>query len=122
MTARAGQRVVDRARCALEGSTTCDAAVARLEAFEDPDGRAPVVYLAVESPGLVRLHEGLCEAFEPVSGLEGDEYAPHVTIARGGDARRLLGREIDPIRWTVDRLELFNGRARESVGSVALPA
>lgn len=117
-----GQRVVDRARCALEGSTTCDAAVAHLEAFENPVGRAPVVYLAVESPGLVRLHEGLCEAFEPVSGLEGDEYAPHVTIARGGDARRLLGREIDPIRWTVDRLELFNARARESVGSVALPA
>lgn len=114
--------VADAARTAMAGAPACEARVGGLDVFENPAGRAPVVYLAVESPGLVQIHEQLCDAFEPVSGLEGDDYDPHVTIARGGDARRLLDREIDPVRWTVDRLELWDATARESVESIALPA
>lgn len=114
--------VADDARAALAGAPACEARVGGLGVFENPAGRAPVVYLAVESPGLVKIHEQLCDVFEPVSGLEGDDYDPHVTIARGGDARRLLDREIDPIRWTVDRLELWDATVRESVESIALPA
>lgn len=114
--------VADDVRAALAGAPACEARVGGLDVFENPAGRAPVVYLAVESPGLVQIHEQLCDVFEPVSGLEGDDYDPHVTIARGGDARRLLDREIDPIRWTVDRLELWDATARESVESIALPA
>lgn len=115
--------VARRAREALAGAPACEARVTGLDAFENPPaGRAPVVYLDVESPGLVRIHERLCEAFEPVEGLEGDEYVPHVTVARGSDARRLLDREVEPVTWTVDRLELWNATYRETVESVALPA
>jgi len=115
--------VAGRVREALAGAPACEARVTGLDAFDDPTaGRAPVVYLAVESPGLVRVHERLCEAFDRVAGLEGEAYVPHVTVARGGDARRLLDREVEPVTWTVDRLELWDPAYRETVESVALPA
>lgn len=114
--------VATRVRHGLTGASTCTARVASLDCFDQPTGRAPVVYLAVESPGLVEIHERLCEHFQPVTGFEGEDYDPHVTIARGGDARRLLDTEIEPIRWTVDRLEIWDSAARETVERVALPA
>lgn len=114
-----------RAREALAGSSPFAARVDRVACFETvPTGTAPVVYLAVESPGLVALHRRLCEVFDPVAGIEGDEFTPHVTVARGGSletAREVRG-PIDPIEWTVDELFFFDAERGEAVSRVSLPA
>lgn len=113
------------ARRALAGTPACEARVARIDYFERPArGPAPVVYLAVESPGLVALHRRLCETFEPVPGIESEDYVPHVTLARGGDlaaARRLADREIEPVTWTITELELYDAAYGERAGVVRLP-
>jgi len=118
-------RLADRARRALAGAPAAEARVTGVDAFADPPtGSGPVVYLAVESPGLHRLHATLCGAFDPVEGLEGDDYVPHVTLARGGDreaARRLADRDIDPVTWTVSELHLWDARDRETVRRFPLP-
>ncbi|GAB3017835.1 2'-5' RNA ligase family protein [Natronobiforma cellulositropha] len=115
-----------RVHRALEGAPAVEAQVTGLAAFADPPlGSAPVVYLAVESPGLERIHADLVETFGAVEGLEGPDYVPHVTLARGGDpadADRLLEREIEPIRWTVSELEFFDGTYKLPVSRVSLPA
>jgi len=90
------------------GCPAVEAEITAIDYFADPLlGSAPVVYLAVESPGLEAIHADLTEAFETVDGLEGGDYVPHVTLARGGDletAKRLADHEIEPIRWTVSGL------------------
>lgn len=118
-------RLQQRAREALAGAPPFEARVERLGLFEEPpSGSAPVIYLAVESPGLRRIHERLAEEFEPVEGLEGDSYTPHVTLARGGDwetAQRLDGREIDPVTWTVSTLDFWDPTYNVTVGNFSLP-
>ncbi|QSX00921.1 2'-5' RNA ligase family protein [Haloterrigena alkaliphila] len=115
-----------RAHRALEGTPAVEAEITGIDYFEAPPlGSAPVVYLAVESPGLERIHVDLTDAFETVAGLEGSDYVPHVTLARGGDvatAKRLADREIEPIRWTVSELEFWDGTDKLSVSRVSLPA
>ncbi len=115
-----------RAHRALEGAPAVEARVTGIDYFADPPlGKAPVVYLAVESPGLEAIHADLVDAFGEVDGLEAADYVPHVTLARGGDledARRLAQREIEPIRWTVSELEFFDGSYRLPVSRVSLPA
>lgn len=119
-------RIEAKARDALRGTAPFEVRVAGLDWFETAvTGPAPVVYLAVESPELRALHERLCAAFDPVEGMEGDEYEPHVTVARGGDpaaARRLVGRDIDPIEWTVEELVFYDAERGQPVSRVALPA
>lgn len=114
-----------RARRVLAGAAPFEAAATRLDAFEDPpSGPAPVVYLAIEAPELGRLHADLCEAFEPATGIEADDYVPHVTLARGGDpddVRRALGTAVEPVRWRVEALVFYDGRYREPVGRLPLP-
>ncbi|OVE83548.1 2'-5' RNA ligase family protein [Natronolimnobius baerhuensis] len=111
---------------ALEGTSAVDAEITGIDYFEDPPlGAAPVVYLAVESPGLEALHADLTETFAPIEGLEGEDYVPHVTLARGGDvttAKRLADREIEPMSWTVDALEFWNGATKLPVSRVSLSA
>ncbi|ELZ16340.1 2'-5' RNA ligase family protein [Natrinema thermotolerans] len=115
-----------RAHRALEGEPAVEAAVTGIDYFADPPlGSAPVVYLTVESPGLERIHADLTDAFDAVEGLEGSDYVPHVTLARGGDretARRLADREIEPVRWTVGELEFWDGTHKLPVSSVSLPS
>ena len=115
-----------RAHRALEGAPAVEAQITEIDYFEDPPlGSAPVVYLAVESPGLESIHDDLTEAFEVVKELEGDDYVPHVTLARGGDletAKRLADREIEPIKWTVNGLEFWDGTYKLPVSRVSLPA
>ena len=115
-----------QAHRALEGAPAVEAQVTGIDVFEDPPlGKAPVVYLAVESPGLESIHGDLVDSFGAVEGLEADDYVPHVPLARGGDletARRLTEREIEPIRWTVSELEFFDGSYRLPVSRVSLPA
>ena len=115
-----------RAHRALEGSPAVEARITGIDYFADPPlGSAPVVYLAVESPGLESIHDTLTDAFEVVEGLEGEAYVPHVTLARGGDeatARRLAEREVEPITWTVSGLEFWDGSYKLPVSRVSLPA
>ena len=80
-----------------------------------------MVYLDVESKGLWEVHRALCEVVDPIPELEGDDYTPHVTIARGGDAHRLVGHETEPIEWTVERLEFYDSYNRVTVESISLP-
>jgi 2'-5' RNA ligase len=120
------QRVATRVREALAGTPAFEARVAAVDYFETAaDGASPVVYLAVESPELQRLHERLCSVVDPVDGIEGEAYVPHVTVARGGRvdaAERLTGRDIDPVTWTVTELQFWDAERSLSAGSVSLPA
>ncbi|MBX0322550.1 2'-5' RNA ligase family protein [Halomicroarcula sp. F13] len=119
-------RIEGCARDALRGTDPFAVRVTGVEQFETAvTGPSPVVYLAVESPGLRALHERLCGEFDPVDRMEGDAYVPHVTVARGGDpaaADRLVDRELDPIEWTVEELVFHDADRGQSVSRVTLPA
>lgn len=119
-------RLEARARDALAGTAPFEARITGVDCFETAvTGPSPVVYLAVESPALRALHDRLCDEFDAVEGLEGEDYVPHVTIARGGDpaaARRLVEREIDPVEWAVEALACFDAERGQSVSRVSLPA
>lgn len=119
------QRLSARTREALAGAPTFEARVPEVDYFERPaTGAAPVVYLAVESPGLEALHARLCEQFDPVDGIEGEDYTPHVTIARGGDvdaAERLAARDVEPIEWTVTELHFWDAERGQRAGTLSLP-
>ena len=117
-----------RVREALAGAPAFEARVSEIGAFREPvAGPGPVVYLAVESPGLHDVHRRLCAAFEPVPELEGEEYVPHVTLARGGGEAaeeavgRLLETDIEPVTWTVGELVFWDARYGEVTGRVSLP-
>ncbi len=118
--------VEKRARRVLRGAPAFEARVTGVETFDDPTaGVGPVVYLAVESPGLVDLHRRLAAEFDPAPGVEGDDYVPHVTLGRGGDpatVARLRDREVEPVTWTVTELAFYDARRREQVGTASLPA
>ncbi|WP_276252104.1 2'-5' RNA ligase family protein [Haloarcula rara] len=119
-------RLEARARDVVRGTAPFEVRVTGVDCFETAEtGPSPVVYLAVESPPLRALHERCCGAFDPVAGMEGPEYVPHVTIARGGDpaaARRLVERDIDPVTWTVEELVFFDAERGQPVSRVSLPA
>jgi len=119
-------RLEARAREAVRGTDPFEVALTGVDQFETAEtGPSPVVYLAVESPELLVLHERLCRAFDPVDGMEGEAYVPHVTIARGGDpaaAARLVECEIDPVAWTVEELVTFDAERGQSVSRLSLPA
>jgi len=117
-------RLEARVRELLAGQPPFGIRVAAVEYFADaPTGSSPVVYLAVESPELVALHRRLADAFDPVGGIEGEAYVPHVTVARGGSlaaAKRAAG-PVDPLSWTVSELCLWDGTRAEPVSRVSLP-
>ena len=102
-----------------------DLRVTGLDYFETPPrGPGPVVYLVVESADLDALHRRLCESFGTVEGMEGEEYDPHVTLARGGriaDATDLIERtSIEPIAWTTEELRIRDSRYREDAARIPL--
>ena len=118
-------RLRERLRPLLRGVEEIDLRIAGLDYFEIPTrGPGPVVYLAIESPDLRALHRELCDAFGAVAEMEGDDYVPHVTLARGGrldDAADLVGRrEIDPIEWTAGEGLLWDSRYREPAARLPL--
>lgn len=116
------QTLTRRVKRALEGTAPFEAKTAGVGVFETPvTGRGPVAYLRIDSPALLRIHDALCSVFDPIEELEGDEYVPHVTIARGGDAGRLAGAEPEPIVWTVESLSIWSGRYDENVTRISLP-
>jgi 2'-5' RNA ligase len=107
-------------RSRIVGTRPFRARVTGVDVFDDPPtGPAPVAYLGIDSPGIEQLHSRLCERFDPIDGIEGDEYVPHVTIARGGDADRLAGRDLD-LEWTVDSLLVWSTEYREPTERLSL--
>ncbi|NHN60565.1 2'-5' RNA ligase family protein [Halorussus rarus] len=119
-------RLREQVRTALAGAPAFELRISGIDYFADPPlGEGPVVYLAVESPGLRRVHDGLVEEFSVVEAFEGDDYVPHVTLARGGDvetARRVADREVEPVSWTANRLVLWDAEYGEEVAEFPLPA
>jgi len=107
------------------GTAPFEARITGVEMFEAvPTGTAPVVYLAVEGRGLRALHDRLCDTFEPVPDIEGEDYRPHVTIARGGRverARAVVETDVEPIDWVVDELVFWDARNEQPVSRVSLP-
>jgi 2'-5' RNA ligase len=84
-----------------------------------------VIYLTVESPGLLALHDRLVDRFGAIEGLEGDDYTPHVTLGRGevDDATLAdLAAAVDPVTWTVSELVVYDARHHETVSRLSLPA
>jgi 2'-5' RNA ligase len=119
-------RLEARTREVLIGQPAFEVRIDAIECFENaPVGTSPVVYLAVDSPELLGLHRRLLEVFGSVHDrIEGEEYTPHVTIARGGSqerAERVTG-EIDAIEWTVTELEFWDGTHNQPISTVSLPA
>jgi len=121
----------ETAQDALAGAPAVEARVSEVDTFENPpNGSSPVVYLAVESPGIHLLHERLCEVFDPVPVMEGgDDYDPHVTLARDADGFRgrravenVVGRQVGPVTWTIDELYLYDAEHGERVDTISLPA
>lgn len=110
----------------LTGTPAFEAKVGAIDYFAEPArGDSPVVYLTVDSPGLRQLHEELVGAYGAIEGLEGVDYVPHVTLARGGsvaDADRLASQAVDPVSWTVSQLTIWDSRYREPVARYSLPA
>ncbi len=119
-------RLRERLRETLRDAPAFEARTDGLGCFERPvRGPGPVVYIRVESPGLLDLHRRLCVAFGAVPDLEGEDYTPHVTLARGGSveaARALVDRSVADVRWTVSELTVWDSRYRERVASIPLPA
>ena len=119
-------RLRERVRTALAGAPAVEARIIGIDYFAHPPlGEGPVVYLAVESPGLRAIHRRFLDDFSVIEEFEGDDYVPHVTLARGGDvdaARRVAEREVDPVTWTVSRLALWDATYEEEVATFPLPA
>ncbi|WP_144798475.1 2'-5' RNA ligase family protein [Halorubrum depositum] len=110
----------------LSGTDPFDVAVTGVDVFDAPaSGSRPVVYLAIESEALVRLHHRLCAAYGAIEGIEGDDFVPHVTLARGGNpdpgvVADLVSAEIEPIRWRVHAMEVYDPEFREVAATIHL--
>ena len=106
----------------LSGTGPFEARIVGLDAFTEPVwGEGPVVYLAVESPELIALHDRLLEIADE-HPTEGKAYVPHITLARGGDLDpdRLRDLEVEPVAWTVSTLEFWDATYEETVSRVRL--
>lgn len=125
-TATPYARLETRVRELLSGQPAFEARVTGIDLFRDPvAGAGPVVYLRVESPPLVALHRRLLSDFDPVDGMEGESYVPHVTVARGGSIERaedLADRPIDPVDWDVTELVFWDSEHSQPVSRLSLPA
>jgi 2'-5' RNA ligase len=115
-------RLEREVRDALSGTGAFEARVTGMDAFDEPVwGEGPVVYLAVESPRLIELHERLLDLADE-HPTEGESYVPHVTLARGGDLDpdRLRERHVEPIDWTVRELEFWDATYGETISALRL--
>jgi hypothetical protein len=110
----------------LAGTDPFPVAVTGIDAFDAPaSGSRPVLYLIVESDALVRVHRRLCAAYGAIEGIEGDDFVPHVTLARGGNpgpgvVADLVTADFEPIRWRVHALDLYDPEFREVAATIDL--
>jgi len=110
----------------LAGTDPFPVAVIGIDIFDAPaSGSAPVLYLVIESDALVRVHRRLCAAYGAIAGIEGDDFVPHITVARGGNPEPgvvadLVGAEFEPIRWRVHALDLYDPEFREVAATIDL--
>lgn len=118
-------RLQEQLRPVLSETPAVEAQVSEVQTFDQPArGEGPVVYLAVESPGIQQIHQQLVDAFGAVAGLEGDEYVPHITLARGGSPEtiaQLQAAEFEPVSWTVSELVIWDSRYGEPARRYGLP-
>ncbi len=71
-------------RLLLEKTDPFEIRIGDIDIFSSvPKGSSPVLYIEIESRDLVKIHEKLINVFGVVEGLEGKDYIPHITIARG---------------------------------------
>ncbi|MFB6162630.1 MAG: 2'-5' RNA ligase family protein [Halococcoides sp.] len=117
-------RLTARAREVVTDQPPIAARARGVVRFEDPPaGQAPVLALDIESPGLIDLHERLCAAFEPVEGIEGSAYHPHVTVARGPAVPdRAREASVEVCEWSIEHLQLYDASRHLSAGRIDLPA
>lgn len=120
----AEERVI---RQELSGVAPFEIEITGLDMFDDPPaGPGPVLYLAVESPGVIALHEQLTTQFGALGNIEGASYVPHITIARGAtesdNVDSILENYTYSYRWTVERLVFWDARREMPAGEVPLPA
>ena len=69
--------------------------------------------------------EVLQTEYGALSHVEGEDYVPHVTIARGGTvaaAEALAGPIVAPIEWTAEYLECFDAERGVPASRISLPA
>ncbi|MFB6360363.1 MAG: 2'-5' RNA ligase family protein [Halobacteriales archaeon] len=121
---RSTHAIESEVRHAVADTGPFDVRLAGLETFEDPvAGPGPVLYLAIESPGLRRLHRRLIDRFGAVDGLEGEAYVPHITVARGGDVAglaELTEASVAPVEWSVAELWVWDPHRAERLGRIEL--
>ncbi|WP_313692576.1 2'-5' RNA ligase family protein [Halorarum halobium] len=120
---RSLNRLREQLRPTLADVRPFAARITGVETFDNPpNGDSPVVYLAVEGEGLRDVHERVVREFGAVEGLEGDEYDPHVTLARGvaedrdsaeAAVERLRARGLESEPWTVSELGIWTKEYRE---------
>lgn len=114
-------------REAIRGIDPFEVSIEGLDVFEDPPaGPAPVLYIAIESEGIERLHHRLVDQFGAMGPIEGKGYVPHITLARGTDPSALEEvldqREVPTHEWMAERLVFWDARRELPVSDVSLPA
>ena len=84
-------------------------------------GSSPVLYLEIKSPGMKALHETLVSAFGCVKGIEGENYIPHITLARGG-GKEDINFSVLPgsTQWTAKMLEFWDRDKRRKKNKIIL--
>ncbi len=96
--------------------------IGNLKMFDVADrGTSPVLYLEVKSRGIKLLHETLVSSFGCVEGVEGENYIPHITIARGDGVRGVDFSDFScSTRWTAEILEFWDRNKRKKKNKVIL--
>ena len=118
-------RAQKKTRDALRGTDPFRIRVTGVEQFEIPaSGDGPVLFLAIDSPALEAIHDRLVTVFDAAPGIEGEDYRPHITIARGGDpevVEDILQTEIEPLSVAVNRLIYWDAQRNLPTGELRLP-
>ena len=71
-------------RLLLEKTDAFEIRIKGMDIFSSvPKGSSPVLYIEIESKDLRKIHGELIDVFGVVEGLEGKDYIPHITFARG---------------------------------------
>lgn len=113
-----------RVRHTLQSTAPFDVDITAVDTFDSPTtGTGTVLYLAIDSPPLHRIHDRLCDIVDPDPAVEGPNYTPHITIGRTTDADRIdtvSARDITPVSWTVTTLEFYDASTDTIHGQIAL--